>query len=151
MTGPLTKRFLFPLVLLLLCCAVIELISLVGLLWMVGGWLSSAERQAERARAGIESGATEIEEEAFRGVRSQGGEVLHPFFGYVRDPALDSNSRWGTLNTEGFFEIEEEELRPRSGENVFRIAVFGGSVADQFARVGAPALIATLSADPLLA
>ena len=149
MTGPSTRRFLFPLVLGLLCCAVMELISLVGLSWMVGGWLSSAERQAERVRAGIGSGATEVDEDAFRGVRSQGGEVLHPFLGFVRDPALESNSRWGMLNTEGFFEIEEEQFRPRSGENVFRIAVFGGSVADQFARVGTPALIATLRADPL--
>src|SRR5262249_6283333 len=63
--------------------------------------------------------------------------IIHPYFGYVVDPSTPR------VNSFGFFGPEPLTTRSR---DVAIIAVFGGSVADQFAKTAAGVLREQLAA-----
>jgi hypothetical protein len=63
--------------------------------------------------------------------------ILHPYFGYVANPAKPNVNRYGFFGREPFSTREED---------VALIAIFGGSVADELVEKGGESLSAALTA-----
>ncbi len=128
---------------------VAELIAYLGLAWIEGGWLLPRPRVAEQ-RALIQTGAPATVDGltgADMPPASNLPLVLHPFAGFLRDPAKPN--AFYQVAEDGFFAprvISPDLARPgtasssRSEERALVVALFGGSVANHVALSGAPVL-----------
>jgi hypothetical protein len=139
------QRFVFAGVAAILAVALVE-VAAIALLSLRGGALStpSLRRAARDAVASASSSEANLpspeggsRRPRDRGVRSL-GVVLHPYLGFVHDPAAE-NPYW-SVGPEGFYTNPNAPPSP-----AHRVLVLGGSLANQFALVGAPALRARLA------
>ncbi len=126
------RTALFSLLLALGLYAVLEAGSFV-VLWARDGRLPSpAHWREERARVAAELGAAEAGPEPVAPGADGLGQVIHPFLGFVYDPAVP-NPYW-EIDAQGFPQVPEPEAP--AGTPRFVVAVFGGSVANGFCFAG---------------
>lgn len=148
-TRPSRRRSLvFALLLTVLALTLVELAARVGLRGLDGHWGGRAQWAAAReavdadpsdaapgpsddARAAPAAPATTPERSI----------VVHPFFGYTRDPAV--TNRWWDVTRDGFFRRKRPLADPGTAKRI-RIAVLGGSVANHFAFGGWPRMAAEI-------
>ncbi|HVS66608.1 MAG TPA: hypothetical protein VMT85_24250 [Thermoanaerobaculia bacterium] len=99
-----------------------------------GAWSRPGELEAIRQRQvdGSDAGVAPAVRRARRLSRAGGSTVLHPFLGYVPEPALETASNAGGLGDLIAAGSEVESLLTRSPEALV-VAVFGGSVANVLA------------------
>ncbi|MBK8979136.1 MAG: hypothetical protein IPM29_24845 [Planctomycetes bacterium] len=115
---------MFSVILLAVLVVALELLSLAAFPLVLHRGFHRAELAAQRAAA------MQVAWQATDGAdpRDQPREILHPYLGYVTNPALPS------VGEEGFH-CEPPALRHRSAGQVL-IGIFGGSVARDFAQDG---------------
>lgn len=116
-------------------------------LWLVPG---TNYRETQHQRHEIATGAADSIRVAGGGPRRIGNDVIHPFLGYVTDPAINERERRrerGMLEVDGqgFFRRGPKEP-PAPGD--LRVAVFGGSVAFVLAFEGRDEITSALAAAP---
>jgi hypothetical protein len=152
-----------------------ELLSFFGLWWTEGQPFASRSLQAERARLVAEAaerqrgqqdnapgGSAPLEAApaapagAWRNLLddpAHARRVLHPYLGYVYDPAFNASATrrqagFPGISRQGFYIVPEPETAG-SGP-VFTAAVFGGSMAMVMALEGREALVRELAASRVL-
>jgi len=134
---------IFVLLTLLLSLGAAELAARIGLRLIDGTWGDAAAWAGERAAASADpsqatpAGRATHDPTTVASANPAPGIVIHPFFGFVRDPAV--HNRWWDITPEGFFTRRPPLTEPHSPQRL-RIAVVGGSVANHFAFGGWPAL-----------
>lgn len=144
------KKALFVLVLALGVAATIEAVSFV-VLWARDDRLPTPARfREERARVG-----TQAESDGPRPPEpgpTEEGQVIHPFVGFVQDPGIES--RFWKTDPQGFPGVPEPKAAASAapaGAVPFKIAIFGGSVAQGFCLGGSNAFARALALSPRLA
>jgi hypothetical protein len=146
------RRVPFVLASILLGVALFEAFSWAALSLAAGRATSLGALAAEQAsRHAGERGAAGVGPGA-GGEPASATHVLHPFLGYVMNPAplRSAADRLGidALSLElGFPRNHRSVLQPADPDKLV-IGIFGGSVADMFAAEGAPSLRAALAREP---
>lgn len=168
----LRKRFLAPLVASGVALLSAELLSLLGLWWLEGSPFAAGALNAERARLIAQAGER-AHRAATAGAAGTGRlpsaagqpnrvgawqnllddpahaqRALHPYLGYVYDPALDGLASrrlagFPDISNEGFYEVPASAGVESAGPT-FTVAVFGGSMATLLALDGRDALLGEL-------
>lgn len=140
------RRLGFVILALLLAVAGIELAARVLLAAASGGYPSTEARAHERAEAGRDpteaaalAAPAAADEDPVRGR----GVVVHPFFGYVRDPAAP-RLHW-SVGPDGFHFDDRPAPAHDPAAAPYRVAVLGGSFANQLAFAGETPLIGRIS------
>jgi hypothetical protein len=160
---PRSRRLLAVLALVVALVVFLELASFVALGVLTGGVPSLGEIRRQRAALVPDEPAPPESEEVVgdgakdlaAGFRAGTHEVIHPFLGFVWDPASDlSQDRFFfklRVSPQGFLTHSEDAwAAPGTGRPV-RVGVFGGSVANILVMAGSQRLIRTLRQDPALA
>jgi hypothetical protein len=156
------KKLLFAAALAALAAAALEIVSAGAFFWLEGELPSPARIAARRAQiaeeplqpdaAGDSPAAPDAEDLAHRLPHFLAMEALHPYLGYVADPGVnrEANPLFAgfPVGDLGFY---RSEAPPRSGDDTFTVAFFGGSVAFLTAITGHTALEERLEAAPELA
>lgn len=103
-----------------------ELVAWVGLGLVSEGYSATAAERAAVAEQQADAGPVR------RRIPGVGNEVIHPFLGYVTDPAINAKE---SRRERGELEVDEQGLFSGWGEpepvpeDAVRVGVFGGSVA----------------------
>lgn len=128
--------------------ALLEGFSFVGLAMRDGGLPSPGRWRAERERVAQESGgAAAATDAAARGIESGGMQVLHPYLGFVLNPAFKVD--WRDVDAQGFMH-RPGEVDPPAGTPRFVLGLFGGSVAGGLCMRGRDDILAELRRSPRL-
>jgi hypothetical protein len=131
------RRSLVLTTLALAVWATAELMAGVAL-WVVGGQVPLPNRLREMRREALSAAPPAVA--AGLQLPDQGGpegsarrrfpqEALHPFLGFVLDPATASGGVM--VSPQGFFRVQSKEAR-RSSAGGYTVGIFGGSVATGF-------------------
>jgi hypothetical protein len=117
--------------------ALAEVTSFLAL-WALDGLRPSVSAwREETARVRLpEEGAGERGELPTQ-VATRNPITLHPFLGFVQDPAVQQPAGWAPIGPQGF---RERRSAPGDPASPFVVAIFGGSFADGFAGGGAATL-----------
>jgi hypothetical protein len=134
----LGKRWLFQAVIFLTSLCLLELLSLV-VLWGqglrgAGDWRRDRERVMRPAAVGATSSDSARPP-------TGGGQVIHPFVGFVQD--RDSPENTWELTEDGFPSIPNDPPEG-STEGAFVVGIFGGSVAHGLCTAGRASLLREL-------
>jgi hypothetical protein len=145
--GPSRRRaVLFAALLAVLTFALGEVAARAGLRLLDGHWGGRERWTTERRAVGQDPSdaapANPDESDAAQSASPERSTVVHPFFGFTRDPSV--SNRWWEVTVDGFFARKKPLPDPGTGERI-RIAVLGGSVANHFAFGGWPKLAAEIS------
>ncbi len=131
------RKLVFVLVLSVGLLGVAELLAHLGLAWIEGGWLPPRSRaEHQQSLAYNQPPLLGSEPDSDRADLPPAFNIpltLHPFVGYLRDPARPN--RFYDVAEDGFFAPRDEP----TGEPLV-VAIFGGSVANHVAFAGTPAL-----------
>lgn len=119
------RRLAFTATTLLLGLALVEGVALVAIKVATDGYQASREHQRE-----IRDSEFSAQPQASR-VSRVGADVVHPFLGYVTDPAINERER---RRENGRLEVDDQGFFRRGPEpppvpDAYRVGVFGGSVA----------------------
>ena len=127
MRGPGLRKALLGGLLAAVLVVVLEGVTFVGLAVRDGGLPSPTRWRAERERVAQESGgAAAATDAAARGIEAGGMQVLHPYLGFVLNPAFKVD--WRDVDAQGFMR-RPGEVDPPPGTPRFVLGLFGGSVA----------------------
>ena len=133
-----SRRFVMWLVLFLLSFALMEASAFVAFRVLSGHWFSYTAMEQQR-RITME-GAADVDAMSV-GTRL-GIEAVHPFLGFVYDPAKDGPGRQAhhrrPINEFGF--LDEGPLVPTRSTDRFIVGIFGGSVAYWLSALGEESL-----------
>jgi len=141
----LRKRVLFSVVLALVLWAFAELAGLLLLSAAGREWTSPSRLAGMRAEAGRKAAARasgEVKGEAHEWLSLFKGTVIHPYLGFVLDPAVNP----GSVSPQGFSRIRREP--PPPDQPRFTVGIFGGSVAMLLCHEGWDVLARELSRLP---
>ncbi len=159
-TSSRRRTLVFTLMLTALAVVLFEVSAHVGLRILDGHWSDHAQRAAKRqavladpseATPGeatpseatpSEAEPSDAEARPRPATASERSIVVHPFFGYTRDPAVAN--RWWNVTEDGFFARKNPHPDPGTAKRI-RIAVLGGSVANHFAFGGWSRMAAEIS------
>jgi hypothetical protein len=141
-----TKNSVFVGLLLLAMISVLEGASFIALAIRDGGRPSFTRWRHERERAAQQSRDSIFEDNQPRGIDPDGMQVIHPFVGFVLNPAF-KGIPWREVTAQGFQRLPGEVAPPPDVPR-FVVAVFGGSVAAGFCLQGRAAFVDALQRAP---
>lgn len=145
------RRLAFGLAVALLGFAALEAFSCAALRVVEGRWVTLHDLAAVRARRASGDRQADLAQDPGRhGERIRDAHVLHPFLGYVMDPALVGRSaaKLGIdrLSLELGFPRNKSSVLQKPDPRRVVVGIFGGSVADIFSVSGAAKLREKLAA-----
>lgn len=141
-----TKTVVFFGVLVLLVIVVLEAASVLALVVRDRRSPSPALWRQQRERAALESGDAAAGGGRAGGVDPDGMQVIHPFVGFVLNPAF-KGIEWREVTSQGFQRLPGER-EPPAGAPRFVVAMFGGSVAAGVCLHGREAIVHELQRSP---